>query len=537
MNTIAEHLFRRIREAGADCTFGIPGDFALPLYAAQEAAGLRTIVCTHEPPAAFAADAYARLRGFGVVLTTYGAGALNMVNPIAGAYAERSPVLVVSGAPGLSQRGTRYALHHTVKDLDGQRRVFAEVTAATARLEDPATAAAEIDRVIATVLEEKRPGYIEIPRDLTTALSAPSTHVAGPPAGAGDDAALAEAADEIAERLARAGRPLLFAGVGIRRRRIVADAVRLAEAWGLPVVSSVLGKSAFPESHPHYAGVFVGAVGDEGPRRLFDDADLVLALGVLETDVNAGFTTYPLPRERTIALDDASARVLHHRYDGVPLAALVRELVARAPSPPRPLHTPVPPHPAPRDAGDPDGPLTVAGVIAALAALDPAEHTLLADIGDAWFVALELRTERFLAAGFYAAMGFAVPGALGAAVAEPGRRPLVLIGDGAFRMTGAELSTLADLGAPATVVVLDNANHKMLEVFDEPRTYYRLRPWDYVAYARALGADGEPAATRRELEAALARARDVAGPYLIQARLDPHDHAPITRRLSGLPRR
>jgi len=519
-------------ESGVDCTFGIPGDFALPLYAAQEAAGLRTIVCTHEPSAAFAADAYARIRGLGVVMTTYGAGALNMVNPIAAAYAEHSPVLVISGAPALEARKAGFVLHHTVKDFDGQRRIYAEITAATAALNDPATALTELDRVLDTILREQRPGYVEIPRDLTDAPAAPSMYSPGPAGAATDAAAIAEAAAEIAELLARARRCVLFTGIGIARRRLETETIHLAERWGLPVVSSVLGKSVFPESHPNYVGVFVGTVGDDAPRLAFDEADLILAVGVLDTDVNAGFRTYPPPRSKLIALDDTRVRVLHHHYERAPLGDMVRALLARAPASPRPFWTPSPSTPeSPTPGPSPESHVTMEGVIASLRTLDSSRYTLVADIGDAWFTALETRAERYLALGFYATMGFAVPGALGAAVADPDRRPLVLVGDGAFQMTGAEIATMAGIGAPATIVVLDNANYKMLEVFDRSRPYYELRPWDYVGYAGALGVPGEMVETRRALETALARAERVNGPYLIHVRLDPHDHAPITRRL------
>src|SRR5579883_1177590 len=112
---LADYLFNRVKECGVDCTFGIPGDFVLPLYAAQARAGLKTVVMTHEPSVGFAADAYARLKGLGVALVTYGAGGLNMVNPIGLAYAEESPVLVISGSPETRYRTQKPHLHHCVK--------------------------------------------------------------------------------------------------------------------------------------------------------------------------------------------------------------------------------------------------------------------------------------------------------------------------------------------------------------------------------------------------------------------------------------
>ena len=162
---LTEYLFHRLRELGVEHTFGIPGDFVLPVYAVQEAVGMPTIVCAHEPGVGFAADAYARLKGLGVALVTYGPGALNTLNPVACAYAEQSPVLVVSGGPEVALRRPELHLHHVVKTFESQLQIYREVTVDAAILDDPETAPEIIDRVLRAVLKWKRPGYLEIPRD------------------------------------------------------------------------------------------------------------------------------------------------------------------------------------------------------------------------------------------------------------------------------------------------------------------------------------------------------------------------------------
>src|SRR5574341_1861305 len=167
---LCRHLFARFKAAGVRHVFGIPGDFFLPFFRAlEEEPGLDPVILTHEPSVGYAADAYARIRGLGVAAVTYGAGALNMVNAIAQAYAERSPVLVLSGAPEISHRDPDALLHHRVKTFASQLRVYREVTGLAVTLDDPAHAIAEVDRVIDSVLASKRPGYIEMPRDLIRA--------------------------------------------------------------------------------------------------------------------------------------------------------------------------------------------------------------------------------------------------------------------------------------------------------------------------------------------------------------------------------
>ena len=164
--TISHHLVTRLRDLGVTQAFGIVGDFALRLFDSLYAEDFPVLVTTDEQGAAFAADAYARLRGFGVVAITYGAGGLKVANAAANAWAEQVPLLIVSGAPGVAERAGNPMLHHKVKDFDTQLRVFQDLTCAQAVLSSPHTAADDIDRVISTMLSEQRPGYLEVPRDL-----------------------------------------------------------------------------------------------------------------------------------------------------------------------------------------------------------------------------------------------------------------------------------------------------------------------------------------------------------------------------------
>ncbi|RMF86499.1 MAG: thiamine pyrophosphate-binding protein, partial [Nitrospinota bacterium] len=193
---VGEYLFSKIKALGVEHIFGIPGDFALPLFSAMEKAGLQIVVTTHEPSAGFAADAYARLRGFGVATVTFGAGGLNMVNSIAQAYAEKSPVLVISGAPEMQGRKLDVLFHHRVKTFESQLNVYKAVTGSAVALTDAASAGEEIDRVLAEVLRTKRPGYIEVPRDVARARIKKGARSEPAPL-VRDQAALQEAMQEV----------------------------------------------------------------------------------------------------------------------------------------------------------------------------------------------------------------------------------------------------------------------------------------------------------------------------------------------------
>src|SRR6188472_810057 len=166
--SIGQYLIERLYELGIRHIFGVPGDFVLGFYDQLVNSKIKVINMCDEQGAGFAADAYARINGVGAVCITYCVGGLKIVNPTAGAFAEKSPLIVISGSPGISERKRDPLLHHKVKDFDTQLRVFSHVTVSSTVLDNPQTAVQEIDRVLDSSMQYKRPVYIEIPRDIVS---------------------------------------------------------------------------------------------------------------------------------------------------------------------------------------------------------------------------------------------------------------------------------------------------------------------------------------------------------------------------------
>src|SRR6185503_6986165 len=209
--------------------------------------GMRIVTLSHEPGVGFAADGYARATGrIGVACVTYGAGGHNMVNPVAGSFAERVPVLVVSGGPGAEERRLGTLIHHQAKEIESQLRIFREVTCAAELLDDPRTAAERVDAVVRTVWREQRPGYLEIHRDMVDQrVPVPAALVDWDGTlqfARSDDANVAEAVRDAAERLNAARRPVVSVGIEAYRYKLERDVRRLAEKIGAPVVTTTLSK-------------------------------------------------------------------------------------------------------------------------------------------------------------------------------------------------------------------------------------------------------------------------------------------------------
>lgn len=526
---VGEYLFQRLRAEGAEHAFGIPGDFVLPHFPLAEAAGIELVVTTHEPGAGFAADAYARLRGIGVAIGTYGAGALNMVNAIAQAYAERSPVVVVSGAPEVQGRRVDVLFHHRVKSFESQFNVFREVTGAAVALNDPAVAAEAIDHVLEVVLRTKRPGYIEVPRDVLKATLRRAPAVSAP-APERDAAALEEALAEVVARLARSERPVIFAGPETERLGLREGLAALVEKLGVPLVTSIEGKCVFPEEHPNFVGLYMGQAGSEAAREAVEGADCVLMLGAFLTDVSTGHYTSRIDRSCVIGASVEDLSVGYHRYPDVTLPDLVTHLL-RADGLRnwgyRPAPRPMPP------ARSGDGTLRTAHIVEELSAfLTPGRYVVVSDVGDCLYASVDLRTDVFLGPGYYNSMGFGVPGGLAAGLARPDRRAVVLVGDGGFQMTGLELSTAARYGQSPIVILFDNGGYAMMQTIAGESPHFDVARWDYPALARALGGHGVRVTTREELRDALRAAEASETFTLIAAALEPTDVSPAWQRIT-----
>ncbi|NQT22289.1 MAG: alpha-keto acid decarboxylase family protein, partial [Candidatus Omnitrophica bacterium] len=251
---IGEYLIKAIQDTGTRHVFGIQGDYVLNFYNQLCKSPLEVINTCSEQGAGFAADAYARTTGFGVVCITYGVGGLNVANSTAQAFAERSPVLIISGAPGMSERQHDPLLHHKISSFQTQLNIFREMTIAQAVLEEAETAGAEINRVIDAIKKTKRPGYIELPRDMVQAETYEPVVPLTKPLPIDQDI-VDQACRKVLELITQAKQPVIIAGVEVHRFGLQELLLKFIEKSRLPFVTGMMGKSVIAENHPQFLGV------------------------------------------------------------------------------------------------------------------------------------------------------------------------------------------------------------------------------------------------------------------------------------------
>ncbi|QDT37288.1 alpha-keto acid decarboxylase family protein [Stratiformator vulcanicus] len=534
-HTIGGYLIDRLQAYGVDDVFGIPGDFVLNFYGMLEESPIRVVGTTREDNAGYAADAYARVHGLGAVCVTYCVGGLSLCNSIAGAFAEKSPVVVISGAPGVDERTSDPLLHHRVRDFDTQRQVFEKITVANASLDDPLTAFREIDRCLEAAVRYKRPVFLELPRDRVE-TKALYPHVPLSRTHPSDAAALSEALDEAAEMIAGASQPVILAGVETHRFGLREPVLEFAERNSIPVCSTLLGKSVVSEKHPLYLGVYEGAMGRASVREYVEGSDCVILLGCFMTDINLGIYTARLDPGRCVYATSEKLRISHHHFHDVELSDFVSGLAeADLKMKKRKL---------PKNEGSPldsyeispDANVTVRQLFGRINAMLDEKMVVVADVGDSLFGSVDLSIHQhteFLSPAYYTSMGFAVPASVGVQVADRSLRPLVLVGDGAFQMTGQELSTSLKLGFNPIVVVLNNHGYTT-ERFLQEGPFNDIPDWAYHRMPDLLGGGwGFEIRTEGELDQALKAAMANEDAFsILNVHLKPDDVSPALTRLA-----
>jgi acetolactate synthase I/II/III large subunit len=520
----AETLVDAIRRGGADTVFGMPGGGPnLALIGAAEAAGLRFVLSHGETAGAIMAATYGLLVGApATAISTRGPGVASAVNGAAQATLDRFPLLFVSDCVPASD------MERVAHQRIDQMALMAPVTKGTGRLGGD-DAAAGVARAALALAGAAPRGAVHLDFDPGAASTYPGDPVATPPVDRYE-------LDRARSLLADSDRPVVIVGIGA-----VDEAARVRdvlERMACPVLTTYQSAGLLPEGHPQFAGLYTGGVIE---RPMLAAADLVVAVGLdtvepipapwgLEVPVvsidTAGPASTFLPTEVALVgasvadlLEGVAEGVAHGWSIGAGAAALAETRDALMAT----------------SAGT-FGPVELANAVARSA---PAASTATVDAG-AHFLAImpfwpAASPLSVLISNGLATMGFALPAAIGAALARPGSPVVCMVGDGGLGMTLAELETVARLRLPITVVVFDDAALSLIEIKQRDgqggAAAVRYSPVDFAAVARAVGLDATSVDTVDGLERALDGGWD--RPRLVDARIDPTPYPALLRITRG----
>ena len=481
--SIGNFLLRRLQEAGIRHIFGVPGDYNLAFMQQLEDRGEPAWVGNcNELNASYATDAYARINGLGALVVTHGVGTLSAMNGIAGAYSEHVPVIMISGSLPLRsvQRGD--LMHHTLAEpgKGDLCRIFAEVTAAQAQL-TPENATTEIDRIILTAWRRKLPVYLELPSDISyLEIDAPESplELAMLPS---DGENLKAGAQMILDRLNVAKSPAFLLDIDVMRFGLSAQIMEIAERFQMHVATLNCAKGAVPETSHQFLGTYCGIASAPATREAIEGSDCLLTVGYRRLESTTGFFTDKLP-PTAIHLNSTYVDAADRNFQGVYVGELLQAIIDSSSDK---LTEKQPPRPQKHlDFAPSDAPLTQDAYWKAVQNfLRPGDVIVVEDgTSSAGFGRLTLPPDSIYITGAFVwcSIGYATGALLGAILATPGRRHILLTGDGSLQMTVQEISTIMRLDLKPLIFVNQNDGYTVERaVLGKAAKYNDIAKWRY----------------------------------------------------------
>ncbi|KMK86168.1 indolepyruvate decarboxylase [Pectobacterium brasiliense] len=492
--TVGDYLLDRLTQIGIQHLFGVPGDYNLHfLDHVIRHPEIAWVGCANELNAAYAADGYARCRPAAALLTTFGVGELSAINGIAGSYAECLPVIHIAAAPSLASQHNGELLHHTLGDGDFSHfsRMAAEVTVAQASL-TVENATTEIDRVIGEALAQHKPVYLFLPLDVAAAPAGTRPYSLVIPEPLRSDESLQAFVTAATAMLSEAKSVSLLADFLAQRVGVAEQIQRWLDKTPLPHATLLMGKGTLNEQHRSFTGTYAGGGSHETIRAHIEDADVIISIGVRYTDtITTGFS-HQIPSEKNIDIQPTLARVGSQVFPAIPMSDAIAALEKiTATLAPRWDHRTITPP-----------------------ALPPSEHTdtlnqrelwqqmqrflrsgdiLVTDQGTSCFGAAALLLPshcHFIVQPLWGSIGYSLPAAFGAQIAEPERRVVLLIGDGSLQLTVQELGSIIRDRLNMVIVVLNNEGYTVERAIHGPEQRYNdIAAWNWTQLPVALGAD------------------------------------------------
>lgn len=491
MNT-AEYLIKRLEQLGISDIFGVPGDYNFNIiYAVQNNPETKWIGCTNELNAGYAADGYARQKGYGAIITTYGVGELSAINAIAGSYAENVPVIHIVGVPSSQNIETNKLIHHNVNPPQPYNfyNAYKSVTSGAVFL-DKNNVVSEIDRILKIFIKEKSPVYIAIPDDVATQ----EVQISNPDElwdWTSDRLTLEEAATLILNKINSSIVPVILSDVLIKRFNAVNEFKSFVEESGIPVTNLQMGAGIIDESYEKNLGTYLASFGNKCAEDYINNTDCLISIGTIYADINSCGMKIPFDINSHIAIYGTHCYINGKKYENVKMSELLLKLsneikkrefkVEKEKSENLKTETK-------------NSPITLKYVYKRLQEFLKKDDIFFAETGSVPFGAANMilpdgidLEEQLL----WCSIGWATPAAFGAAIARPSQRVVLLTGDGAHQMTALEVGNMFRYGVKPIIIVLNNSGYTIERVLSgEPENEFNeIASISYSKFVRIFNGD------------------------------------------------
>ncbi len=539
--TVAEYVVERLADLGINHAFGVPGDYAFPFDdAIESSARMSWVLNANELNAAYAADAYARLRGAAILTTTLQVGELSALNGVMGARAHRVPIFHLVGSMSTRIRHLGLTTHHTLGDgsYDSSIPLSAAACCTMARL-TPDNVVEEMERVIREAFHHSMPAYLHLPQDFAV-MPAAGKRVKGRKAaqvsrGASNQKEVKAAVKAIVERIRKATRPVAMPTIHAKRYGALKSLLAFLDRSGMPFANTMLDKGTVDESHPQYLGLYAAL--ESVPASAGDavlGADLVLCIGeLLEEDFNVSAWSAMIDPSRKITIAPDHVRVGEKIFTACMLPDV---LAALAKATPRVARRKIAtPKPAPL-VGKVSDRLTIGAFYTRLQRFLTDGDTLIGEGGSSIGYCAQVLLPKgvgFEGQGLWGSIGWATPAALGACMARTKGRTILVTGDGAHQLTANELGVMGRYGVNPIIFLSNNGIFGAEDVASKRGDVYDdLAQWNYHTVPAAMGCKNwfcVKVKTVGELEEAMARARKHRGASFIEMVIPSSESQPLPR--------
>ena len=496
MYTIGDYLLDRLNELGVEDIFGVPGDYNLTFLDHITAhPQLSWVGNANELNAAYAADGYARTKGFAALVTTFGVGELSAINGLAGSFAERVPVIEIVGSPVSTVQTDKKLVHHTLGDGDFLHfeKMHDAVTVASAHLTIQ-NATSEIDRVLTTALSLRRPGYINLPIDVAAAPAEKAQKKLQLKVTSPIDSTLLE---KIQTAFSSAKQPVFITGHEIQSYHLEDTVAKIAAHTTVPVAALSLGKSSIDETHPQFVGIYSGALTAEPLKTYVDNADLVILLGAQLTDTATSGFSQSFSASKIIAIHPETTTVFGQDYPSNDFKELVEALttIDYRMETSAALKT----MPSTKEFITTDTLLTQNRFWEAIETNFKQNDTIVAEQGTSFFGITNTQFKkdmRLIGQPLWGSIGYTFPAALGSQLAARSKRHLLFIGDGSLQLTIQELGMALRAKLTPLIFVINNNGYTVEREIHGPNERYNDIPtWDYAQLPTVFGGTDQNVAT------------------------------------------
>lgn len=503
---VADYLVKRLVKLGIRDVFGLPGDFNFNILdAVEDSADARWVNCTNELNAGYVADGYARVNGFGAVVTTFGVGELSAINAIAGSYSESVPVIKIAGVPNSNMIKNNVVLHHNFQKPDyySFERAFSNVVETTAYL-DENNAKFEIDRIIEVMVKTRKPVYVAIPVDichLNIDDDVPEIRLVS------DKENLEKVVSHICSVVEKSKKPVILADFIVKRFGLQNELEDLIEKTKFPATTLLMGKAVIDETNECFIGTNLGNVSAKTTQNIMESSDCVICLGTLFSDLNTGgFSVMP---DDSFKIDIQSDYTIVDsvKYSEVWMADVIKELTLRLNEN---AHSFIDEFGYESVQNNFESPLTTADIFPKLQEFLKEDDLIFIETGIISFSSGLMKLPKncsYHSQTLWGSIGWATPAIFGGAIADSSRRPILFTGEGAHQLTMQEVANMMHYNIKPIIFVLNNAGYTIERVLskDPMDKFNDITNWNYSKLPELFEGDfcSLQVRTSEELDAAL----------------------------------